>query len=124
MLAAGHLGWRYVSGFFAALMIICLVGIFFIHETPEWLLETRQFEKATKALEFYKTDKKLLVSDENKRNSKKSGFGEEKSYEELVKLYRIESKKHSKAAKMDEEDEKKPLLKWVNYNQIYTFLYD
>ena len=93
MLASAHLGWRYVSGVCAALMIICLVGIFFIHESPEWLLENRKFERAVKALKFYKTDKKLLVTDDNKRTSK---VGDDRSYEELVKLYRIESKKHAK----------------------------
>ena len=112
MLAAGYLGWRYVSGFFAALMIICLVGIIFIHETPEWLLETKQFDKATKALEFYKTDKKLLITDDNKRKSRKSDIGEDKTYEELVKLYRIGSKKYSKSMTMtNDEKAAKPLWK-------------
>ena len=72
-------------------MLLCFVGLSFIHETPESLLENREFERAVKALKFYKTDKKLLVVDDNKR---KSHAGEDRSYEDLVKLYRIESKKH------------------------------
>ena len=92
MLASGYLGWRYVSGFFGALMIGCLFGITFIHETPEWLLETRKFNRAIKALEFYQTNKNLLVTDSDKR---KSTNGEEKTYNELVKMYRIESRRSS-----------------------------
>ena len=93
MLASGFLGWRIVSGFFGALMIACFIGIMFIHETPEWLLETRSFERAIKALEFYKTDKKLLVTSDTRR---KSMVGEERTYKDLVKMYRIESKRSSK----------------------------
>ena len=76
-----------VSG---ALMITCFTGMVFIHETPEWLLETRKFDKAIKALEFYQTDKKLLVTNDTNRNS---NIGEERSYKDLVKLYRIESRR-------------------------------
>ena len=94
MLASGYLGWRYVSGFFGALMIACLFGIMLIHETPEWLLETRKFDLAIKALEFYQTNKKLLVTDSVKRRSR---IGEEKSYTELVKMYRIESRRSFKS---------------------------
>ena len=101
MLASGYLGWRYVSGFSGALMITCFIGMLFIHETPEWLLETRKFDRAIKALEFYQTDKKLLVTSDNKRKSK---IGKERSYEELVKLYRIESKKETmKSSKVESE---------------------
>ena len=112
MLASGYLGWRYVSGFFGALMIACFIGILFIHETPEWLLETRKFDIAIKALEFYQTDKKLLVTNDNKRKSK---IGEERSYTELVKLYRIESKKSSqriepKKSSQDERETKDELF--------------
>ena len=92
MLASGYLGWRYVSGFFGALMTACLFGITFIHETAEWLLETRKFDRAIKALEFYETNKNLLVTDSDKR---KSTNGEEKTYNELVKMYRIESRRSS-----------------------------
>ena len=93
MLASGYLGWRYVSGFFGAMMMACLFGIAMIHETPEWLLETRKFDLAIKALEFYQTNKKLLVTDSVKRRSR---IGEEKSYKELVKMYRIESRRSFK----------------------------
>ena len=115
MLASGYLGWRYVSGFFGALMITCFIGIIFIHETPEWLLETRNFDRAINALEFYQTDKKLLVTNDNKRNTK---IGEERSYTELVKLYRIESKKESMKSSQVESEPKDKLfqdenkLKW------------
>ena len=111
MLASGYLGWRYVSGFFGALMIACFIGILFIHETPEWLLETRQFDIAIKALEFYQTDKKLLVTNDNKRKSK---IGEERSYTELVKLYRIESKKESMRPSKVESENKDDLLQEEN----------
>ena len=89
MLASGYLRWRCVSGFSGALMITCFIGMLFIHETPEWLLETRKFDKAIKALEFYQTDKKLLVTNDTNQNSK---IGEERSYKDLVKLYRIGSR--------------------------------
>ena len=92
MLASGYLGWRYVSGIFGALMIACLFGITFIHETPEWLLETKKFDRAIKALEFYQTNKESHVADSVKR---KSISGEEKSYNELVKMYRVESRRSS-----------------------------
>ena len=56
MLAGGYMRWRYASGIFVVLMIVCLIGVMFIHETAEWLLETKQFNKAIMSLEFYKHD--------------------------------------------------------------------
>ena len=110
MLASGYLGWRYVSGFFGALMIACFIGIMFIHETPEWLLETRSFERAIKALEFYKTDKKLLVTNDTRR---KSIAGEEKTYKDLVKMYRVESKRSTRRQNNRLEDgPQAPKLTW------------
>ena len=71
------------------------MGIFFfasmfIHETPNWLLENLRFEKAVHALDFYKTDPKLLVYDENKRTSVD---GSDLSYTDLVEMYRTASEK-------------------------------
>ena len=66
------------------------MGIMLLHETPDWLLETCRFEKAIKALKFYKTDPKLLVFEDKKR---KSITGVELSYSELVEMYRKESEK-------------------------------
>ena len=111
MLASGYLGWRYVSGFFSALMIACFIGIMVIHKTPEWLLETRRFERAIKALEFYKTDKKLLVRSDTRRVSV---AGEEKNYKDLIKMYRIESKRsstHNKENLRDKQELPKLTLK-------------
>lgn len=94
MLSVGYMRWRYASGIFVVLMSVCLIGVISILETAEWLLEAKQFNKAIMSLEFYKNDKKSLVTDENKRRTKD---GEERSYKDLVKLYRIESKIKSKA---------------------------
>ena len=96
ILAANELGWRYVSGFFAALMLICLFGLLIIHETPDWLLENRLFDQAIKSLEFYKIDPKTLVDDDNMR---KNEDGQEKGYRELVGLYRRESVVHTNSGK-------------------------
>ena len=72
-----------------------------IHETPDWLLEKCQFEKAIKALEFYKIDPKILVDDDQKR---KSSDGKEKSYSDIVEMYR----KESAAAKSKVCEDEKP----------------
>lgn len=83
----GHFdnGWRWTSAGFGGLMIICLLAlVFWIHETPDWLLDKRLFNKATKALEFYQIDREILVADENKR---KTVDGRHKSYREIVSLY-------------------------------------
>ena len=88
ILAASQLddyGWRYVSAFFAILMLLCFLGLLWIHETPEWLLENRQFDRAIKSLEFYKVDPKLIVEEDKKRLNEN---GEPKSYKELVGFYR------------------------------------
>ena len=124
MLASSHLGWRYVSGFLAALMIICFVGLFFIHETPEWLLENRHFERAERALKFYKIDKKLLVTDDNKR---RSGDGEDRSYKDVVKLYRMEAKKYPKCQTANYETNDigtKELWKYVTHIDIHIHTKD
>ena len=81
-------------------MIVCFVGLFFIHETPDWLLEHRQYEKAIKSLEFYKVDPKILVDNDVKRKSKD---GKEKGYRELVGFYRKESVKHAKSVGFGED---------------------
>ena len=65
-----------------------------IHETPNWLLENLCFEKAVKSLEFYKTDPKLLVYEDDKR---KSVDGIVLSYTDLVDMYRTESENQNKA---------------------------
>ena len=74
-------------------MGIFLFASMFIHETPNWLLENLRFEKAVQALDFYKTDPKLLVYDENKRTSLD---GCDLSYKELVEMYRTASEKAKK----------------------------
>ena len=90
ILASNQLGWRYVSGFFAALMVACFLSLLWIHETPDWLLEKRRFEDAIKALEFYRIDPKILVHDDDRRVSKD---GEDKNYRKLVMMYRKASVK-------------------------------
>ena len=97
ILAASQLddhGWRYVSALFAILMLLCFLGLLWIHETPEWLLENRQFDRAIKSLEFYKVDPKLVVEEDKKRLNEN---GEPKSYKELVRFYRKENAKDEKA---------------------------
>ena len=82
-------GWRYVSGAFALSMIICFLAlILWIHETPDWLLEKCYFDKAVMSLKFYKIDRKILVDSDQKR---KTSDGREKSYEEIVGMYRDKS---------------------------------
>ena len=90
ILASNCLGWRWVSLFFAVLMVIFFFAIMLIHETPNWLLENLCFEKAVQALYFYKTDPKLLVYDENKRTSVD---GSDLYYTDLVEMYRAASEK-------------------------------
>ena len=89
ILASNLLGWRYISGFFAGLMGLCFILLTQIHETPDWLLEKCYFDRAVKALHFYKIDPKILVYDPEKRLLDN---GKEKSYQELVEMYRQESK--------------------------------
>ena len=105
LLASNQLGWREVSAFFAALMLFCVLVLMWIHETPDWLLEKCQFEKAIKALEFYKIDPKILVDDDQKR---KSSDGKEKSYSDIVEMYR----KESAAAKSKVSEDEKPHDDW------------
>ena len=89
ILTANIFGWRYVSGFFAALMLICFTLLTQIQETPDWLLEKCYFGKAVKALEYYKIDPKIIVHDSEKRELEN---GTDKSYRQLVEFYRQESK--------------------------------
>ena len=105
ILASNQFGWREVSAFFAALMLFCVLVLMWIHETPDWLLEKCQFEKAIKALEFYKIDPKILVDDDQKR---KSSDGKEKSYSDIVEMYR----KESAAAKSKVSEDEKPQNDW------------
>ena len=86
---ANIIGWRYVSGFFAALMAICFILLTQIHETPDWLFEKCYFGKAVKALEFYKIDPEIIVYESEKRELEN---GNDKSYRQLVEFYRQESK--------------------------------
>ena len=90
VLAADLLGWRYVSLFMAGLMIICFLGLIWLHETPTWLLENKQFDEAVRSLKFYKSDKKSIVDDNNKR---KSNENVELGYDGLVELYKAEAEK-------------------------------
>ena len=89
ILTAHIFGWRYVSGFFAALMVIGFLLLTQIHETPDWLLEKCYFGKAVKALEFYKIDPKIIVHESEKRELEN---GIDKSYRQLVEFYRQESR--------------------------------
>ena len=86
-------------------MLFCVLVLMWIHETPDWLLEKCQFEKAIKALEFYKIDPKILVDDDQKR---KSSDGKEKSYSDIVEMYR----KESAAAKSKVSEDEKPQNDW------------
>ena len=86
-------------------MLFCVLVLMWIHETPDWLLEKCQFEKAIKALEFYKIDPKILVDDDQKR---KSSDGKEKPYSDIVEMYR----KESEAAKSKVSEDEKPQNDW------------
>ena len=84
---AGLLGWRQVSGFFAALMGVCFLSLIWPHETPEWLMEKLRFSNAIKSYEFYKSDKTSIVEDSS---DLLSDDGSEKTYSELVRISRNE----------------------------------
>ena len=73
-------------------MVLCFFGLLWLHETPDWLLENKQFDKAIKSLRFYNVDPKTIVEEDEKRLNKN---GENKSYDELVALYRQEYVKHT-----------------------------
>ena len=108
ILAANHFvrGWRYVSGMLVVLMIICFIALLlWVHESPDWLLEKCRFDEATKSLEFYKIDRKILIDDDEKR---KTMTGEDKSYAEIVTMYQEEA---SKAKKSTETCTKKLIIK-------------
>ena len=99
VLAADLLGWRYVSLFMGGLMIISFLGLIWLHETPEWLLERKQFDKALGSLKFYKSDKKSIVNDDDKR---KSHTDEELDYDGLLELYKAEAAKEEASVPSDE----------------------
>ena len=85
---AGMVGWRELSGFFAALMGVCFLVLFWPRETPEWLMTKLEFQNAVASYEFYKSDKKNIIEDSSKRLRED---GTEKSYRELVKHSREET---------------------------------
>ena len=99
--ASKYFGWRYVSGFFAVLMSITFFVLLWIHESPDWLLKNKKFDKAVKSLEFYKIDPKLIVYDDNKR---KSMDGQEETYERLIELYRQASARRSQPIEIRQND--------------------
>lgn len=106
---SGENGWRLTAGVFGGLMIICFLALlFWIHESPDWLLDKRRFSQATRALEFYKIDRELLVADESKR---KTVDGRHKSYREIVSLYEEAAsnspKKQSKRRRLAEKVKEK-----------------
>ena len=110
----GELGWRYVSGTMGGLMILCFVVLLlWIHETPDWLLERCSFDQATKSLEFYKIDRKVLVDNDQKRKTIK---GEEKSYGEIVQLYRQEEMDYCRLSTNSEA----PLTETANESTVQT----
>ena len=102
-------GWRWTAAVFGGLMVICFFSLlFWIHESPDWLLDKRRFSQATKALEFYKIDREILVADESKR---KTIDGRHKSYKEIVSLYEeaaaLAPKKESKRRRFAEKVKEK-----------------
>ena len=99
ILAANHFvkGGRYVSVVLGVLMIICFLALLlWVHESPDWLLEKCRFDEATRSLEFYQMDRKILIDDDEKR---KTMTGEDKSYEEIVAMYQEEASQTKKSAK-------------------------
>ena len=94
-------GWRYVSGVLGVWMIICFLSVMlWVHETPDWLLEDCRFEEATESLKFYKTDRNLLIGDDEKR---KTINGEEKGYEDIVAMYREEWGEATRSVRSSDE---------------------
>ena len=105
----GDDGWRWTAAVFAGLMVICFLSLLlWIHESPDWLLDQRRFSQATKALEFFKIDREILVADESKR---KTIDGRHKSYKEIVSLYEeaaaLVPKKESKRRQFAEKVKEK-----------------
>ena len=98
---AGILGWREISGFFAALSAVCFISLIWPHETPEWLMVKEKFKKATRSYEFYRSDKQIIVEDSTKRLSED---GKEKTYHELVKLIKEEKEDASKLKSPSDTD--------------------
>ena len=85
---AGMFGWRQISGFFAALTGVCFLALMWPHETPEWLMDKLNYQRAVKSYAFYVSDKSCIVEDSNKRVSED---GAEKSYSSLVEIVKRES---------------------------------
>ena len=119
ILAANLLGWRYVSGFFAILMVVCFLGLLWLHETPDWLLENKQFDRAIKSLEFYRIDPKILVDEDAKRLNQN---GENKGYEELVGFYREESATGTESMTQKIKDDA-PTMTWRYIQPFVLFMH-
>ena len=119
----GDDGWRWTAAVFGGLMVICFLSLLlWIHESPDWLLDKKRFSQATKALEFYKIDREILVADESER---KTIDGRHKSYKEIVNLYqnaaelspKRESKRRRFAEKMKEKT--KSVIKTFKRPEVY-----
>ena len=48
-----HWYWRFALSSLALISVICLLGMLFIYESPEWLLQTGLTEEALLAWKFY-----------------------------------------------------------------------
>ena len=73
-------GWRYVALFLAVLMIFCLLGLMWLHETPDWLLERKIFDKALASLKFYQTPIPTIDGEQID------------DYDCLIELYKLEAR--------------------------------
>ena len=75
-------------------MVLCFLGLLWLQESPDWLLEKKQFDEAIQSLRFYNIDPKIIVKEDEKRLNQ---HGENKSYDELVGFYRQEYVKHTES---------------------------
>ena len=78
-------GWRYMLGFGAIPAVIQFIGFLFLPESPRWLIENEQIDKATKSLQILRNEfdvrdeiQTILLSipmtNNNKLMNKKSSF--------------------------------------------------
>lgn len=55
--------WRYMLGFCVIPAIVLFVGLYFVPESPRWLLMKNHYETAEKVLETVRPDKKFIATE-------------------------------------------------------------
>ena len=85
--------WRFISLGFVPLMIILMIGLSFIHESPYWLLKQDRVQEASVAWAFYNP------STEDDKEELQNEFMElQKSAREAVQKERTVDKEYSRAS--------------------------